>query len=49
MQIFMEFLLEYFQARLVEAAGGEQRELDEVSAYRGTLMEGIGLKQEGPF
>ena len=24
-------------------------ELDEVSAYRGTLMQGIGMKQDGRY
>ena len=40
-QLCMNCLLESFQARRVEAG---DYELDEVSAYRGTLMQGIGIK-----
>jgi hypothetical protein len=42
----MECLLDCYRARRVEA---NNYELDEVSCYRGTLMEGIGIRQEGLY
>lgn len=42
----IECLLEAFQARRVEAG---DYELDEVSQYRGTIMQGIGLTMHGRY
>ena len=41
MRLSMECLLECFQARRVDP---NSYELDEVSCYRGTLLEGIGIR-----
>lgn len=46
MRLCMESLLECFQARRVDP---NSYELDEVSCYRGTLLEGIGIRQEGRY
>lgn len=45
-QLCFNCLFDCFQARRVEA---NDYELDEVSAYRGTMMEGIGIKQNGRY
>lgn len=45
-RLCMDCLLDSFQARRVEPG---DYELDEVSAYRGTLMQGIGLKPDGRY
>ena len=42
----LECLLECFRARRVEAGNIE---LDEVSCYRGTIMQGIGLTKHGHY
>ena len=42
----MDCLLDCFQARRVDSG---DYELDEVSAYRGTLMHGIGIKTDGRY
>ena len=41
-----ECLLDCFQARRVDKG---DYELDEVSGYRGSILQGIGLKQEGRY
>lgn len=46
MRLCMECLLDCFQARRVDP---NSYELDEVSCYRGTLLEGIGIRQEGRY
>ena len=46
MQYLIDSLLECFQDRSFDAG---DYELDEVSAYRGTLMQGIGIKTEGRY
>jgi hypothetical protein len=42
----LECLLECFQARRVDAG---DYELDEVSAYRGSIMQGIGITKHGHY
>ena len=45
-KLCLECLLDCFQARRVEVGNYE---LDEVGGYRGTLLAGIGLRQEGRY
>jgi len=42
----MDCLLECFQARRVEQG---HYELDEVSGYRGSILQGIGLTKHGRY
>ena len=45
-QLCLDCLLECFKARRVEEADVQ---LDEVSAYRGSIMQGIGLTKHGRY
>ena len=45
-KLCLEMLLECFQARRVESGNYE---LDEVSAYRGSILQGIGLTKHGRY